>query len=744
MSKYRNSSLRLLIPAAAAIAAIIPVTAGKHSQKPAAATDLASEVNPFIGTDFTGNTYPGAQAPFGMIQLSPDNGLPGWDRIAGYFYPDSTIAGFSHTHLSGTGAGDLYDISFMPVTFPLRVDSAPLGINSRFSHSTEKARAGYYKVHLDDYDIDVELTATPRVGLQRYTFPGGEAAVILNLAKAMNWDATRDSHISVIDSTTIAGYRFSDGWARNQKVWFATRFSKPFTKVRIDTAAICTDGKRTGTGETAMFYFNTLPGEQITIATALSPTSEKAALANLASESPQPDFDLADARTRAEWNCELSRIKAYTPDEKTRRIFYTALYHSLIAPTVYCDADGSYLGPDGKTHKADGWTNYSTFSTWDTYRAAYPLYTIIDPERAGDMARSLLAFGKQNGRMPVWNMWASETDMMIGYHSIPIVVDAIFKGLGDIDEEEALDIMVKTARNRPYMQLADYIDRGYIPVQEGTNWEMSKTMEYAFDDYSIALLAKRLGKDDIYKEFLDRSKNYKNLYNPATEFFQPRMADGSFMTPFNPDEYYEEICESNAWQYLFSAQHDIAGLIDLFGGTKKLEEKLDSMVSHKTDPSVELPIFSTGMIGQYAHGNEPSHHNPYLYNYTASPWKGADWLHQIMSELYTDTPSGLPGNEDMGQMSAWYVLSAMGFYPVDPAGGIFELGTPMLEETVISLPGDKTFTIKANGLSARNRYIKAARLNGKPLKQPRITYSDIMNGSTLELDMTSKRTNPWK
>ena len=709
-----------------------------------AGTDLASVVDPFIGTDFTGNTYPGAQAPFGMVQLSPDNGLPGWDRISGYFYPDSTIAGFSHTHLSGTGAGDLYDISFMPVTLPAKEAPAPLGIHSRFSHDREQARAGFYKVHLDDYDIDVELTATTRTGLQRYTFPGGKCAVILNLDKAMNWDATKDTRIVAVDSTTIVGYRFSDGWARHQKVWFATRFSRPWQEMKIDSTAINEDGKTVGTGLVATFYYDTTPGEQITIATALSPTSEQQALANLQAESPAPDFDKAEASTRNAWNDELSRIDIKTDDPRLRKIFYTALYHSLIAPTVYDNADGTYLGPDGKVHKADGWTNYSTFSTWDTYRAAHPLYTIIDPERAGDMARSLVEFGVHNGRLPVWNMWGSETDMMIGYHSAPIIVDAIIKNLGKIDAGKALDIMVKTARNRPYRQLGDFIDMGYVPVKEGENWEMSKTLEYAFDDYSIALLAKRLGKEDIYKEFLKRSRNYANTYDRKSGFFRPRMADGSFITPFNPDAYEEEICESNAWQYLFSVQHDIPGMIKLFGGKKALEAKLDSMTTHQTDPAVELPIFSTGMIGQYAHGNEPSHHNPYLYNYTSSPWKGADWLRRIMTELYTDTPSGLPGNEDMGQMSAWYVLSAMGFYPVDPVGGVYELGTPMMEESVIEVPGGKKFTVKAPGVSDKNRYIKSARLNGKLLRQPRITHSQIMDGSTLELEMTDKPCNPWK
>lgn len=709
-----------------------------------AAADFASEVNPMIGTDFTGNTYPGAQAPFGMVQLSPDNGLPGWDRISGYYYPDSTIAGFSHTHLSGTGAGDLYDISFMPVRLPAIKAPSPLGIHSKFRHSTEYSRAGYYKVRLDDYDIDVELTASPRVGLQRYTMPGGDVAVILNLSKSMNWDATTAAGIEIVDSVTLTGYRFSDGWARDQKVWFATRFSRPFDSVEILDSVIA-GGKTAGVSvQDAIFYFATSPGEQITVATALSATSEANALANLGAEVADVDFDKVSSETRKAWNSELGRVRISTPDTTLRRIFYTALYHSMLAPTIYCDSDGAYIGPDKEVHKAQGFTNYSSFSTWDTYRAAHPLYTIIMPERAGDMARSLVEFALQNGRLPVWNMWGSETDMMIGYHSAPIIVDAILKNIGDIDAERALEVMVATARNRSYRQLGDFIDLGYVPVEKGQGWEMSKTLEYAFDDYSIAMLARHLDKKDIYDEFMKRAGNYANTYNSESGFFQPRLRDGSFISPFNPDEYTEEICESNAWQYLFSVQHDIDGMTALFGGPKELEARLDSMVSHHTDPSVELPIFSTGMIGQYAHGNEPSHHNPYLYNYTESPWKGADWLREIMTELYTDAPDGLPGNEDMGQMSAWYVLSALGFYPVNPVAGIYELGTPMVEKSEISLPGGKTFTIKANGLSDSNRYIRSAVLNGITLKEPRIKHSDIMSGGTLELQMTSEKINPWK
>lgn len=705
--------------------------------------DLTTFVDPMIGTDFTGNTYPGAQAPFGMVQLSPDNGLPGWDRISGYFYPDSTIAGFSHTHLSGTGAGDLYDISFMPVTLPMKEAPAPLGIHSRFSHDREEASAGYYKVHLDDYDIDVELTATPRAGIQRYTFPEANSGIILNLDKAMNWDRTLDSRVEVIDSVTIAGYRFSDGWARNQKVYFATRFSRPVDALSFDRRTITENEDSVGQGVIASLYFPTKKGDQVTVTTALSPTSVEDALANLRAEAPEDDFDLYREQTRRDWNDRLGKIRVETTDSVQKKIFYTALYHSMLAPTLYNNADGSYLGPDGQVHKADGWTNYSTFSLWDTYRASHPLFTIIAPEAAGDMARSLVEFAAQNGQLPVWTMWASETDMMIGYHSAPVIVDAILKNLGGIDARKALDLMVQTARKGNYRQLDDYMKLGYVPVREGDNWSMSKTMEYAFDDWCIALLAEKLGDKEIRQEFAARALNYANTFNPATGFFQPRNADGSFVTPFVPEEYTEDICESNAWQYLFSVQHDLPGMTKLFGGKERLEQKLDSMFTY-VNPDIELPIFSTGMIGQYAQGNEPGHHVPYLYNLTDSPWKGADYLRKIMGDLYTASPDGICGNDDTGQMSAWYVFSALGFYPVNPVDGLYAIGAPAFTRAEIALPGGKTLTITAENLSDENRYVESVTLNGRQLTTPWLSHKDLMEGGSLSFTMTSAKSNPWK
>lgn len=670
--------------------------------------DYASIVNPFIGTDYTGNTYPGAQVPHGLVQLSPDNGLPGWDRIAGYFYPDSTIAGFSHTHLSGTGAGDLYDISFMPVVDPVRIAETPLGIYSRFVHDSEVARAGYYKVNLSDYNIDVELTATEHCGVQQYTWPAGEGKVILNLAKATNWDATKETCIEVVDSVRIRGYRFSDGWARNQKVWFETLFSKPFHKVDVDTVG----------GHVATFSFHTSPGEKLLVITAISGTDAAGAHNNIVSEAKYEDFGSYLADATAAWNNALGKIEIETDDKDAEAIFYTALYHSLLAPVVFSDVDGRYRGPDNRIYQCvDGHKHYSTFSLWDTYRAAHPLYSIIESSAAADMAQSLVDFGRQHGRLPVWNMWASETDMMIGYHSVPVIVDAIIKGLPGIDVETALEECVKTAEMNDYRSIGYYRSKGYVPCDVDSVWSMSKTLEYAYDDYCIAMLARHLGKDSICAEFTSRAQNYRNTFNPVVKFMQPRRSDGNFVEPFDPQEYTEDICESNAWHYLWSVQHDVAGLTELLGGKKALEEKLDQFFTEAAD-SASLPIFSTGMIGQYAHGNEPSHHVAYLYNYTDHPEKGHKYLRQIMTELYKNAPDGLCGNEDCGQMSAWYVFSSLGFYPLNPVGGEFEVGYPMFKSAKIHLENGNTFIIN----KGEN--------NNRPKK---ISYSEIINGGTINL-----------
>lgn len=705
--------------------------------------DYAALVNPFIGTDFTGNTYPGAQAPFGMVQLSPDNGLAGWDRIAGYYYPDSTIAGFSHTHLSGTGAGDLYDVSFMPVTLPYKEQSeGNLGIYSKFNHSDEHAYAGYYSVLLKDYNIKVELTATERVGIQRYTFPAAESAVFLNLKKAMNWDFTNDSQIAIVDSCTIEGYRFSQGWARDQKLFFRSRFSKPFESVDIDTTAVVLKGQRIGTAYIAQFKFNTKDGEQITIATSLSSVSKEGAEKNLSAEAPHDDFDryVADAKDR--WNVQLGKINVQGTNADDKVKFYTSLYHTMLAPTIYSDVDGSYRGADGEIHKTDGWVNYSTFSLWDTYRASHPLFTYTEPERTNDMIKSFLAFFEQHGRLPLWPLWGGETEMMIGYHAVPVIVDAYLKGIGDFDAEQALNACVVSADMDSYRGLGLYKKHGYIPYNitydNSENWSLSKTLEYAYDDYCIARMAEKMGKKDIAERFYTRAQNYKNLYNPASGFMQPLDDKGVFIKNFNPDDYTEYICESNAWHYLWSVQHDTKGLMELMGGQKKFEEKLDSMFTYIPTGKEDLPIFSTGMIGQYVHGNEPSHHVIYLYNQTQNKWKAQKYIAQVMNELYLNTPAGICGNEDCGQMSAWFVFSAMGFYPVNPVGGIYELGTPLFPELKLHLNNGKVFTVLAPQVSKENIYVQSVKIDGKPYDKTYITHEQIMNGATVEFEMGSK------
>lgn len=710
--------------------------------------EYANLVNPFIGTDYTGNTYPGAQAPFGMVQLSPDNGLPGWDRISGYFYPDSTIAGFSHTHLSGTGAGDLYDVSFMPVTLPCKRADEPLGIYSSFSHDDEEASAGYYRVKLKDYNIDVELTATERCGIQRYTFPGGKSAVYLNLKKALNWDYTKDSHIEILDSKTVQGYRMSEGWSRDQRVFFRTRFSKPFSSVHIDSSAIVRDGKRIGTANIVQFNFDTKKGEQIVVSTAISNVSMEGAEKNMKAEAPHDDFDKYLVAVKDAWNKELGAIEVEGDNKDDIVNFYTALYHSKLAPTIFSDVDGSYFGPDKKVHKADGWTNYGTFSLWDTFRAEHPLLTYTDPERVNDMVKSFIAFYEQNGRLPVWNLWGNETDMMIGYHAVPVIVDAYMKGIGDFDAEKALEACVVSANIDSYRGIGLYKKLGYIPYNvkdkyNNENWSLSKTLEYAYDDYCIALMAQKMGNREIEDEFMERSKSYKNVFNPATGFMQPMDDKGIFMHDFNPEDYSEPICESNGWQYLWSVQQDVKGLITLLGGKDRFAAKLDSMFTLIPSQNKNLPIFSTGMIGQYAHGNEPSHHVIYLYNKVRQPWKSQKYVAQVMNSLYLNTPAGLCGNEDCGQMSAWYVFSAMGFYPLNPVSGEYEIGTPLFRRMKLHLANGNTFSVIANNLSKKNIYIQSVKVNGKPYDKSFITHSMIMDGDTVVFEMGEKDGEIW-
>ena len=705
--------------------------------------DLIGYTNPMIGTDFTGNTYPGAQVPFGMVQLSPDNGLPGWDRISGYYYPDSTIAGFSHTHLSGTGAGDLYDISFMPVTNPYKTGAEPLGIYSSFSHNDESASAGYYRVLLKDYNINVELTATERCGIQRYTFPEAESSIFLNLKKAMNWDFTADSHIEVVDSCTIRGYRHSWGWSPKQYIYFQTRFSRPFDAFQLDTTAITTKDKgRIGTAAVARFDFKTKQNEEILVTTALSGTSMEAAARNLEAEAPKDDFDFYMMQAQENWTKELAKIEVTSDDADKKTIFYTAMYHAMLAPTIYSDVDGSYFGPDGQVHQAEGWTNYSTFSLWDTYRASHPLFTYLQPERVSDMIQCFLHFYEQNGALPLWNLYGWETDMMIGYHAVPVIVDAYLKGIGDFDPVKALEACVTTANRDDYRSIGFYKEKGYV-ASDHENWSMSKTMEYAYDDYCIARMAEAMGEKEIADEFYRRSQNYRNVFNPETSFMQPRDSKGNFIPNYDPEAYIEDICESNGWQYYWSVAHDIDGLIELTGGEARFAERLDSMFTYETTDKSKLPIFSTGMIGQYAHGNEPGHHVIYLYNRVKQPWKTQQYAAQVMHTLYKNTPDGICGNEDCGQMSSWYVFSAMGFYPVDPISGQYEIGSPIFPEVKMYLANGKTFVVRAENVSDENIYIQSVTVNGQPYNKSYITHEMIMQGDTIHFVMGNKPGPVW-
>ena len=727
---------------------LLALAACAPEKKMEMATDYVQYVNPMIGTDFTGNTYPGAQAPYGMVQLSPDNGLPGWDRISGYFYPDTTIAGFSHTHLSGTGAGDLYDILFMPVTRPYKEADAPLGIYSTFSHNDEMASAGYYRVLLKDYNINVELTATERCGIQRYTFPKAESSVFLNLKKAMNWDFTLDSYIEVVDSVTVRGYRISQGWSPRQHVYFQTRFSKPFAAVQLDTTAIVLKDKgRIGTAYVARFDFDTEKDEQILVNTAISGVSMEGAAKNLQAEVPEDDFDKYYNQAAANWNNQLSKIEVSGTDTDEKVKFYSALYHTMIAPTIYSDVDGKYFGPDNQIHVAEGWTNYSTFSLWDTYRAAHPLFTYTEPDRTNDMIQGFLHFYEQNGALPLWNLYGHETDMMIGYHAVPVIVDAFLKGIGSFDAEKALAACVATANRDDYRGIGLYKSLGYVPAfsdpKKWESWSLSKTLEYAYDDYCIARMAEKMGKKELADEFYKRSQNYRNVYNPVTTFMQPRNEKGEFVTPFDAKNYTEDICESNAWQYFWYVPQDLDGLIGLVGGKERFAQKLDSMFTYVPEANEELPIFSTGMIGQYAHGNEPSHHVIYLYNKVGQPWKTQKYVAQVLHELYKNAPDGICGNEDCGQMSAWFVFSAMGFYPVDPISGQYEIGTPLFPEVKVHLSNGKAFTVKAPAVSPENIYIQSVKINGQPYDKSYITHDQIMSGAVLEFEMGNQPGPVW-
>ncbi|MBS2100748.1 GH92 family glycosyl hydrolase [Carboxylicivirga linearis] len=714
------------------------------NKQPAGNNDasILNYVNPFMGTDGPGNTYPGAQYPFGAVQLSPDHGLSGWDRISGYSYPDTVISGFSHMHLSGTGAGDLYDLLFMPIN---KRSSRTLNENgnrhfSVFSHINEGASPGYYWVLLQDFGIKAEMTASARGGVQRYHFPADTGkAVILDLGYALNWDGPTDTYIKVVDNQTLVGYRKSSGWAADQRVYFKAEFSLPFSGYQLfeEDKKVKLEAKAKHTKIRVNFDSN--KEEVIEIKVALASSNIEGAEANFAAELANKDFAAIKAESEQAWTKELSKINVESRDDELKRTFYTTLYQTMLNPRIYSDVNGYYKAPNGKVEKAEGYTRYELFSLWDTFRAAHPLYTIMHPSRVQDIVKSFMAHYRETGLLPVWSLEGNETNMMIGYHAVPVIVDAYLKGLLlDCDANELYEAC-KASAMQDGKRIDEYKARGFVSAdKKHENWSVSLTLEYAYNDWCIAQLAKDLDKVEDYQYFKKRSENWANHYDGESSFLRTIEADGSFIKHFIPKEYTDDYCESNAWQYFWFVPHNIQGLINQLGSSQRFEEKLDSMFNYYPEEDDQLPIFSTGMIGQYAHGNEPSHHVGYLYNYIGKPWKTQAIVRQIAESQYSPTPNGHCGNEDCGQMSAWFVYSALGFYPVNPADGIYVIGTPMLDKASIKLENGKQFAVIAENLSKENKYIQEAFLNGKPLKESYIQHQEIMKGGELIFKMGSE------
>jgi predicted alpha-1,2-mannosidase len=700
---------------------------------------LTSFVNPFIGTDGPGNTYPGATVPFGMVQLSPDIGIPGWDRIAGYYYPDSIISGFSHMHLTGTGAGDLYDILVMPTNSRSSKTIKENGNRpySTYSHEHESASPGYYSVTLLDFGIKAELTATRRTGVHRYTFPKDDrSAITIDLGYALNWDTPTDTYLKVVDDTTIEGYRRSTGWAKDQRAYFVMKFSKPFVNYQLYSNDILVNSEEAKSKNTKIVLnYQTNENEKILIKTGLATSNIKGAYKSIENEVAGKSFDQIKKEASGSWEKELQKIEIETTDVEAKAIFYTMMYQSMLAPTLLSDSNGFYKGANGNVQQAKGFDRYDTFSLWDTYRAAHPLYTILHTARVSDMINSMLCHYKETGLLPVWSLQGNETNMMIGYHAVPVIVDAYFKGITNFDQELAYEACKVSAMDST-RQIPEYIKLGFVPIdEEHENWSVSKTLEYAYDDWCIAQFAKEIGEMEDYQYFLKRSENWRNVYDSKSTFMRPKDKNGVFLKDFIPKEYTPYFCESNAWQYFWYVPQNVEGLIKEVGGVELFEKKLDSMFSFYPLPGDKLPIFSTGMIGQYAHGNEPSHHVGYLYNYIGKPWKTQEIIREILDSQYKNSPDGHCGNEDCGQMSSWYIFSSLGFYPVNPAQGVYSFGSPLFDKATIHLENGKEFRIQTINNSKENKYIQSIQLNGNKIHRNSILHSEIMEGGDLTFQM---------
>ena len=735
------------------------------------AQDSALEkVDPFIGTGFHGHTFPGATTPFGMVQLSPDTRTSGWDACGGYYDADTEIWGFSHTHLSGTGIGDYGDVLMMPFTGDINIGSGTpekpdYGYRSAFNKTNQFATPGYYRVLLDRYQIKAELSATPRAGIHRYTFPkAAKAGVVVDMKHSIQNRQTLEANIKIINDHEIAGWRHVRGWAQNRWIYFHAEFSKPFTaELFVDDSLQKGKSSVTGKNVKARLNFATTDAETVLVKVGISPVDCAGAKKNLLAEVPAWDFNGVVKQAGVAWAEQLNRIQVKGGTADQRKVFSTALYHSSICPNLSSDVDGRYRGMDQKIHQDIGYTNYTVFSLWDTFRAQHPLYTIINPELDQAWIRTLLRMYDEGGILPMWPLAANYTGCMIGYHAVPVIVDAYVKGLRDYDVKKAMEAVVFSSvyddqkpipYNSPGVRAALMpkaklynATKGFIPADlEGKS--VSKAMEFAYNDWTIATMAKNLGREETATEYFKRAGYYRQYFDPKTGFMRAKNSDGKWLEPFTPtDSNHQggEYVEGNAWQWTWFVPHDVPGLMELFGGREPFAAKLNDLFTTSSAlTGKEISGDITGLIGQYAHGNEPSHHIAYLFNWAEQPWRTAEIVSQIMTEFYQAAPAGLIGNEDCGQMSAWFVLSSMGIYQVCPGDPNFSLGCPLFDEARVALPGGKTFVVKRQNASAQNKYVQQVTLDGQPLKAPFIGYADIMAGKELVFKMGNQKTVFWK
>ncbi|WP_372751889.1 GH92 family glycosyl hydrolase [Labilibaculum sp.] len=705
------------------------------SQQSTEKISYVNRVDPFIGSGGHGHVFVGANVPFGMVQLGPNNIFKGWDWCSGYHYSDSIITGFSHTHLSGTGIGDYGDLLFMPVQIDSPKDNQ-LSLeqwSARFTHADEVVSPAYYAVDLKKYNVHAEMTATERVGFHRYTFQDSKAPqLIVDVTSGIGWDKFSQGKIEQIDDYTLSGYRFSTGWAKDQKIYFYTKFSQ---KIKQITAL----NKSVEHGDSVHTVLIEFDGEKELLAkTALSPVSEKGAESNLNAEVPNWDFDAVKTSSQKVWNNELQSIDAKFTSSDDEKIFYTALYHSFIFPSLFNDSNGDFRGEDGQPVSSES-DNYTVFSLWDTYRALHPLFTIVQPQKVNALVNTMLEIYKVQGKLPVWHLAGNETNTMVGNHAIPVIVDAYLKGFDGFDAELAFEA-IKASSMNDFEGMDKVKELGYIPA-DYINESVAIGLEYAIDDWCVAAMAQKMGKTEDFKYFSKRAKGYEFYFDKELKFMRGKLASGEFRKSFDPvhsKHRDDDFCEGNAWQYTWLVPQDPYGLIDLFGGTEPFVQKLDSLFTIDSDLGKGASADITGLIGQYAHGNEPSHHTTYLYAFAGEQWKTAEKVREIMNTMYHNAPDGLSGNEDCGQMSAWFVYSSMGFYPVNPANGIYVFGSPLIDEATINLPEDKEFTIEVENNNEKNIYIQSVELNGKKYNKSFIRHQDIMKGGSLKFVMGSE------